>query len=322
MSLIPQADGDTDRRPRFLLTIPEHWDGMGLAQLLDVLNREQQAELPEHLIATGAVWLDRRRVQNPEQPVATGQILAVHFPPSGSRPAHVSSAEILYEDEALLVLNKPPGVYVTMTPWDAASDLFWATRQFLTERDGAPPTLHLAHQLDRDTSGVLIFTKDPRANAPLQSMFMEHRIHKRYLALVAEAVDWEEQQVITGHGRGGQGLFRIYPLEAVGSTLPGGHVVKSMETCFRIVQRFDQATLLEAMPVTGRTHQIRLHLRHLGYPIAGDLRYGGVSELAGVALTHHLLHASTVELAHPLGSGLLHLNAPLPTLFVEVVARL
>jgi 23S rRNA-/tRNA-specific pseudouridylate synthase len=168
----------------------------------------------------------------------------------------------------------------------------------------------------------LLFSKDPRANAPLQAMFMEHRIHKRYLALVGAVVDWDEIDVLTGHGRGGQGLFRIYPLEEVGTVLPGGQVVKSMETRFRIIERYDDATLLEAMPVTGRTHQIRLHLRHLGYPIAGDLRYGGATNLGGVLLTHHLLHASAVELAHPRAGHPLRLNAPLPPLFSEVLERL
>jgi 23S rRNA pseudouridine1911/1915/1917 synthase len=320
--MILQPDGGPDRRPKFLLTIPEHWNGLPLAHLLDLLNREQDAGLDEQLIATGAVWLDRRRVQDPAQPVAEGQILAVHFPPTDSRPAYVTAADILYEDEALLVLNKPPGVYVTMTPWDTTNDFFGAARRFLLERDGVAPLLHLAHQLDRDTSGVLLFSKDPRANAPLQTMFVEHSIRKHYLALVAGAPDWDEMQVSTGHGRGGQGLFRIYPLEEVGSVLPGGQVVKSMETHFRVVQRFEGATLLEAMPVTGRTHQIRLHLRHLGYPLAGDLRYGGVSELAGIVLTHHLLHAASVELAHPLNRSALHFEAPLPPLFAEVVERL
>lgn len=317
-----QAEGTPDRRPKFLLTISERWHGLALAHLLDLLNHEQDAGLDEQLIATGAVWLDRRRVQDPAQPVVEGQVLAVHFPPLDSRTAHVTTADILYEDDALLVLNKPPGVYVTMTPWDTTNDLFSATRRFLTERDGVAPIVHLAHQLDRDTSGVLLFSTDPCANAPLQAMFVEHSIRKRYLALITGSPDWDDVQVSTGHGRGGQGLFRIYPLEEVGAVLPGGQVVKAMETHFRVAHRFEGATLLEAMPVTGRTHQIRLHLRHLGSPIAGDLRYGGVSELNSIVLTHHLLHAASVDLAHPRTGSPLHLEAPLPPLFAEVVARL
>ena len=320
--MIPAGDGTPDRRPKFLFQIPVRLAGLRLGRLLEVLNDEQDVDLDEQMIATGAVWLDRRRVQDAEQPVAEGQILAIHFPPPGSRSARVTPADILYEDDALLVLNKPPGVYVTMTPWDAGNDLFWAARRFLAERDGDPPALHLAHQLDRDTSGVLLFSKDPRANAPLQRMFVEHAIHKHYLALSEGHVGWNAIEVQTGHGRGGQGLFRVYPLEEVGSTLPGGQVVKSMETRFRVVERFAAATLLEATPVTGRTHQIRLHLRHLQHPIAGDLRYGGTPELAGVSLSHHLLHADVMALQHPRTSLLLRFEAPLPPLFAEVLGRL
>jgi 23S rRNA pseudouridine1911/1915/1917 synthase len=320
--VVPAEEGTPVRRPKVLFQIPARLAGLHLARLLEVLNDEQDADLDEQLIATGAVWLDRRRVQDVDQPVAEGQILAIHFPPPGSRSVRVTPADILYEDDTLLVLNKPPGVYVTMTPWDAGNDLFWAARRFLAERDGAAPTLHLAHQLDRDTSGVLLFSKDPRANAPLQRMFMEHTIHKQYLALTEGHVGWDTLEVQTGHGRGGQGLFRVYPLQEVGSTLPGGRVVKSMETRFRVVERFAAATLLEATPVTGRTHQIRLHLRHLQYPIAGDLRYGGAPELAGMSLLHHLLHAAVVALQHPCESWPLRFEAPLPPLFAEVLGKL
>jgi 23S rRNA pseudouridine1911/1915/1917 synthase len=320
--VLPQSTEIAERRPRFLLTIPAKWAGLTLESLLAILNVEQGAGLDEQLITTGAIWLDRRRVQDPAHPVVEGQILAVHFPPSDGLVARVSAADILYEDDALLVLNKPPGVYVTMTPWDATNDLLYATRRFLATRDGIPPVLHLAHQLDRDTSGVLLFSKDPRANAPLQAMFTEHRIRKRYLTLVTAPLGWDEVEVRTGHGRGGQGLFRIYPLEDVGAVLPGGQVVKSMETHFRVVERFEGATLLEARPITGRTHQIRLHLLHLGAPIAGDLRYGGTSSLVGMSLTHHLLHAGSMELAHPRDGRALHFEAPLPPLFAAALARL
>lgn len=300
---------------------PEHSGTTLLASVSAIAGLEQAAA--ERLILRGGAWLGRYRVQEPTQIVEAGQMLTVHFPLPNLRPAIISAADVLYEDPALLVLNKPPGIYVTMTPWDTTADLLWATRRFLEERDGAPPTLHLAHQLDRDTSGVLVLTKDPRANAPIQKVFLGHQIHKRYCALIGSVPAWETLELCTGHGRGAHGLFRVYPLDMVG-THPGdrAHVVRSMETHFTVVERFASESLIDAQPLTGRTHQIRLHLAHAGHPIAGDLRYGGVAEIAGIALDHHLLHAAELTLQHPLEHTPLVLTAPLPPLFAQVLETL
>jgi 23S rRNA pseudouridine1911/1915/1917 synthase len=275
------------------------------------------------LIERGGAWIDGQRVQDPDRRVAAGGLLSLHFPPPDERPAVITAADILYEDAALLVLNKPAGVYVTMTPWSAVGDVQWAARCFIAERDGSAPPLHLAHQLDRDTSGVLVMTKDPRANAPLQAAFLNHLVHKRYLALATGVPAAERWVARTGHGRGAHGLFRVYPLEAVGSRIGEGKVtVKSMETHFEVVERFSTCVLVAARPITGRTHQIRLHLREAGYPVVGDVRYGGAIEVADLAPTHHLLHAAELELPHPTEERRLRLIASLPPLFSEVIARL
>jgi 23S rRNA pseudouridine1911/1915/1917 synthase len=198
-----------------------------------------------------------------------------------------------------------------------------AARQFLAARDGNAPSLHLAHQLDRDTSGVLVLSKDPRANAPLQRAFLEGTLHKRYLALTTGVPPWTTWQARTGHGRGAHGLFRVYPLEIVGSPIGDGRLrVKGMETHFEVQETYETATLVEARPLTGRTHQIRLHLQVAGYPVAGDIRYGGTPELAGFALAHHLLHAAELDLPHPIEERRLRLVAPLPLLFTEVQSAL
>lgn len=267
--------------------------------------------------AHGSVWRERWRVRDADAPVAAGMTLTVHVPPGGVYPdVRLGAADIVWEDEVLLVVNKPPGMYVNETPWDDQGHVLAALRRFVAERDGVPPQLHLAHQLDRDTSGVLILTKDRRANAPLQKMFMRQTIRKTYWALCAGQPPHDAFIVESGHGRGKNGLFRLYPVTEVGTPLPiTGAPVRYMATEFAVRQRWHDVALVEAHPRTGRTHQIRLHLYGLGLPVLGDGRYEGPRMLGEVALTHHLLHAQRLQFRHPLTNVPLDFTAPPPPLF-------
>ena len=135
--------------------------------------------------------------------------------------------------------------------------------------------VHLAHRLDRDTSGVLLLSTDPAANPGLQRAFTEGLVRKQYLCACVGEPPEDEFSVTTGHGRARQGLWHVYPAEEIGRELPGGARVKSMVTRFAVERRLGGAALVRAFPITGRTHQIRLHMAHLGHPLLGDTRYGG-----------------------------------------------
>ena len=304
------------------MAVPATWAGWCLADAVSIaasIDRAAARALIEH----GGVWVDRRRAQDPLHELSDGQLLALHFPPPGEQHATITPADVLHEDSSLLILNKPPGTYVTMTPWSATGDVLWAARQFLTLRDGAAPPLHLAHQLDRDTSGVLLISKDPAVNAALQDVFLRRVVEKRYLAVVAGVPTWETLHLRSGHGRGGHGLFRIYPLETVGYRLTEGNgSINLMETRLTVVERFAATALVEARPLTGRTHQIRLHLVCAGHAIVGDARYGGPVEIGGMSIGHHLLHAAHLRLPHPVTGAVLDVDAPPPPLLEEVLRRL
>eukprot|EP00850_Spirogloea_muscicola_P009587 SM000054S18073 [mRNA] locus=s54:209902:211249:+ [translate_table: standard] len=210
----------------------------------------------------------------------------------------------------------------------------------------APPPFYLVHRLDRDTSGVLMIAKGRAAAGAVGRTLANRSFRKFYVALCgaragsgAGAPSWAWQAVATGHGRSRGGLWRVYALEDVGRMLPGGSCVKRMDTAVEVLavcNGFDVASgstavvlpessgqsdgnggaeslanttmvLLRATPTTGRTHQIRLHCQHLGLPIAGDVRYGG---LPGSA---HALHAESVAFNHPTTGALLRISAPLPS---------
>ncbi len=270
----------------------------------------------------GGVWADQWRVADGAQPAVAEQTLTVHFPPGDQYATLEMSADWLVdEDEFLVILNKPPGAYVGVTPWDIHGNVQAALRRALLARDGVVYPIHLAHQLDRDTSGVLVVSKHPSANAPLQRVFAGQLVTKRYLALAQGRVEPAQFTVETGHGRGAHGLFRTYPLEQVGETLLGKQRVKYMATAFAVEQRFTDATLLHAAPQTGRTHQIWLHLHGRRHPILGDARYGGPLVIGDLALHHHLLHAEQLTLQHPLTRSATTWNAPLPPLFRAALAQ-
>jgi 23S rRNA pseudouridine1911/1915/1917 synthase len=313
-----------DDSPTIRLTIPLEDAGR---PLLDVVGAALAGELnPHQLIARGGLWVDRARVRDLQAVAQAGSEIAIMRPLSGVYVDIVMSADwILFEDDDLLALDKPAGVYVDSTPWDAEGNLHAALNRFLAARDGTEPRTHLAHRLDRDTTGVLLVTKNPAVNPAIQRGFVRGRMHKEYLALCVGVPSERSFDVVTGHGRTAHGLFRVYPAEQIGQVLLNGSHVKEMRTHFKVERTLtprplrahegeeEPATLVRAFPATGRTHQIRLHLAHLGYPLLGDTKYGGPATWRGRALSFHLLHAERLELLHPRTNEPLKLVAPAPT---------
>ena len=297
--------------PTIRLVIPPEHDGRPLHVFVtEALGGDLEGA---RLIERGGLWVDGARMRDPEARARAGAEIAIHRPLSGIYPEIlVSAAQIIYEDDDLLALNKPAGVYVDSTPWDAEGNYHAALVRFIAARDSVVPRLHLAHRLDRDTTGVLLVTKNPEINPRIQSAFIHGTVHKQYLALCAGAPVHDSFEIATGHGRGAHGLFRVYPAEEIGRVLANGSRVKAMRTRFQVEVRADEATLVRAFPETGRTHQIRLHLAHLGHPLLGDARYGGPAHWRGEIVPFHLLHAERLALPHPRSGQTLDITAPAP----------
>jgi 23S rRNA pseudouridine1911/1915/1917 synthase len=294
-----------------LVTIPTTDPGALLRDALTAaLDDEGEAVW---LIMRGGVWVNGRRVRDPDRPLPANATVVVQRPPDGVyRDPVVTPGMILYEDDDLIALDKPTCAYVEATPWDAEGHLRAALAHFLEARDGSAPPLHLAHRLDRDTSGVLLLSKMPDVNAGLQRAFREGSVQKTYLALCAGLPAFDTLEIETGHGRGRSGVFRVFPREDIGRILPQGGTVKAMRTRLSVVRRMGDAALVCATPLTGRTHQIRLHLAFLGHPLIGDVKYGGPSTWRSGAVDHHHLHAVRLELPHPRSGAPLIIESPTP----------
>lgn len=310
-------------RPKIDQQVDAAQAGRSLRELVAALAQVAPDEAVA-LIERGAVWVDRFRVREADVPLTEGSRLAVHFPPNGVYDRiSLRAADIAWEDRWMLALNKQPGWYANLTPWDIHGALPTALAAYLRDREGHDLPIHFAHQLDRDTSGLLLVSKKGEINAAIQQMFVGGAIDKTYLALATGAIADDVLEVQTGHGRGKHGLFRVYSLDEVGAPLPfGAGRVRLMHTRFEVIARAADATLLHAHPRTGRTHQIRLHLQHLGHPLVGDARYGGAMEIRDLAIPHHLLHALRLVFPHPVTKQQTKLHAPPPPIWITVLDRL
>jgi RluA family pseudouridine synthase len=252
-------------------------------------------------------------------------------------PRQKPDLHILYEDEELLVIDKPAGLLVIPDRWDAAKPtVVKLARAYLQTRadtegevSGQPPRIWVVHRLDRDTSGVLILAKSARAHAALSRQFEHGKVQKTYLALVS------------GQAIHDAGVVRL-PL-GPHAHRPGMMAVrrqhgKSALTRYSVLERFRGYTLLDVRPQTGRSHQIRVHLQAIGYPLAIDILYGSGEPLllsalkrsyrpkAG-AVEHPLmarltLHAQALSLTHPTLGGTCTWLAPLPKDFTAVLRNL
>lgn len=221
---------------------------------------------------------------------------------------------ILFEDDALVAIDKPEGVAV-----HGGSGVSFGVIEALRRQRPQAKFLELAHRLDRETSGVLLVGKKRSALTALHDMFREHGqgVDKRYLVLVKGR--WMNG---VQHARMPLHKYLTEGGERRVSVSPEGKV---SHTVFRLLARWPDVSLLEAQLKTGRTHQIRVHLAHLGFPILGDEKYGDFTlnrELRRGALKRMALHAWHMHFNHPLSGEPLDLLAPPPEAMLRYIATL
>lgn len=265
----------------------------------------------KRLIDLGGAHVDGRRVRRCSLAVHTGQSIELHVDGLPLEPFQLTPERILYRDKYLLALDKPAGIATQPTPARYQGTVFAALQQLLGTVRGEKG-LGMVQRLDRDTSGVLIFSTHPRAHKGLTAAFSEHRVAKRYLALVAG-----HPQATSGEIR--SQLARRRSTNRMVSVERGG---KPAITRFRVMVAGEGASLVEVELLTGRSHQIRVHFSEAGHPLLGDTAYGGLAVCAGVTVPRQMLHASELGLDHPVSGVRLELRAPLPDDFQTIMRRL
>jgi 23S rRNA pseudouridine955/2504/2580 synthase len=291
-----------------LVTVDEGGEGQRIDNFLAKWLKGVPKSHLYRILRSGEVRVNSKRVDATRRlvlgdvvripPVRTAAAAAKPTAPLASK----FEGKTIFEDDALLVIDKPAGVAVH----GGSGISRGVIEQLRLERPQAK-FLELVHRLDRETSGVLLLAKKRSALVALHEAIRSNAMQKRYLILVCG--EWKDQK------RRVKLPLKKYTLESGERRVSVDEEGQASETVFHLKQSFDEFTLLEAELITGRTHQLRVQLQHLGFPIAGDDKYGdyGVNKaLQKRGLKHMFLHSAETIIRHPLTGEELRLAAPLP----------
>ena len=231
--------------------------------------------------------------------------------------------DVIFEDEQLMVINKPAGLVVHPGVGNFHATLVnavaWHLRNLPTY-DPNDPSVGLVHRIDKDTSGLLVIAKTPEAKTELGAQFFNKTTHRSYVALVWGNFSEDSGRIEGNIGRDPKDRLRmaVFP--------PGSEVGKPAVTHYRVLERYGYTTLVECILETGRTHQIRAHMTHIGHPLFADERYGGMEILRGERTASYrqyiqncfklccrqALHARTLGFVHPVSHEQMDFASPLP----------
>lgn len=256
----------------------------------------------QRAIAAGCVLVDGVAREKAHR-LAGGERIEVDLAPAAELPREGPPLELAWRDEHLVVVRKPAGLPTHPTEnrrGGTVVNRLLGMGIALAPR-GGPLRPGIVHRLDAGTSGLLVVACDDETYEALAAVFERHEADRRYLALVRGVVANDRFEVDAPLGRIGARI-RI--------DATGGRVAS---TAFEVRERFDRATLLEAEPRTGRTHQVRVHLSSIGHPILGDRRYGGGGDDAReLGLERPFLHAWRIAFDHPVTGERIELQDPIP----------
>ncbi len=305
-----------------LLTIEAEHEGQRIDNFLKTQLKGVPKSLIYRILRKGEVRVNKKRIK-PEYKLCTGDEVRVppvrvaeknELPSANLGSIQRLESQILFEDDAMIVLNKPSGMAV-----HGGSGLSFGVIEGLRALRPEARFLELVHRLDRDTSGVLLVAKKRSALRSLHEQLRVKTMRKQYLALVRG--QWQPHVKVVN------APLRKNDLQSGERVVRVSSDGKPSETRFRIARQFAEATLVECSPITGRTHQIRVHTQHAGHPIACDDKYGEAAfddKMRSQGLKRLFLHAWKLSFIHPADGHEMQVEAPLaPELddFLNKLAR-
>lgn len=289
--------------------------GLRLDRALAELFPDQSRNSLTRLIDEGHVRLDTVVASKPSHKVAAGQTIDVDFPPpvSTSIESQDLPLHVIYEDEDLVVIDKPAGMVVHPAAGHRDETLVNALLFHVRDLSGIGGELRpgIVHRLDKDTSGVMVIAKNDEAHRKLTAAWNTEAIRKEYIAIVYGTPRAAKGTIDAPIGRDSRDRKRM-------AIVPGGrHAV----TDYEVIEALRGVSVVRCRLRTGRTHQIRVHMKHLGHPIVGDPLYSGPQwrgipdkqiQRALAMIRHQALHAARLTLPHPRTAQPLTFEAELP----------
>ena len=280
-------------------TVTEEQNGIRLDRYLAINIPSTSRSTIQRLIRNGQVTVEEHVITQASLHVRQNQIISCELPEEESLIAKAIDLEILYEDDSIVVVNKQPGVVVHP---GAGQNKTTLVEGLLVNRDlpidDDPMRPGIVHRLDKDTSGTIVVAKTPLALRVMKEQFAERTVHKLYIAQVEGIIKEKEGMIDAPIGRDPANPRRM----AINSR------GRSAQSEFRVLQRSDSSSLLMIRLLTGRTHQIRLHMRYIGHSIVGDTMYGREG-------TRLMLHAWRLGFIHPQDGEYISFTAPIPADF-------
>lgn len=294
--------------------INEETENIRLDKVVTLFNQEISRSMIQKLLEEDKIKVNEK-VQKASYKTKIGDVISVEeiILKEIELKAQDIPIEIIYEDNDIIVVNKPKGMVVHPANGNPDGTLVNAIMNICKDSlsgIGGEIRPGIVHRLDKDTSGLLIVAKNDKAHINLSEQIKNREIVKKYIALVRGVVRENQATIDMPIGRSNKDRKKM-------AVRKDG---KNAVTHFNVIKRYDGFTLLDIKIDTGRTHQIRVHLAEIGYPVVGDEVYSNGKNPFGVK--GQMLHAKSLEFKHPITGKTLKLEAPLPEYFEDVLNKL
>lgn len=300
---------------KYQFVITEEQEGERIDKCLNGLIEGLSRSYIQKLLSNGEITVNGIAIKASYR-VSADDLIQVSLPPAVTPdilPENIP-LDILYEDADVIVVNKPKGMVVHPAPGHYSGTLVNALLYHCEgELSGINGVLRpgIVHRIDQDTTGSVIACKNDKAHACIARQLKEHTIVRRYYAIVHGAVEREEGVIHTQIGRHPTDRKKMAVLDSGG---------KEAVTHYKVLSHLQKSTYVECMLETGRTHQIRVHMTHIGHPLLGDRVYGSKND--PFHLNGQTLHAGVLGFLHPSTGRYVETKAPLPAYFVKLLDQL
>jgi len=320
---------------RFAINIDKGQDALRIDKFLMQRIENATRNKLQRAIAMGMVQVNGKEVKSNYKikPLDSIVIYSDMSPEQTDLVPEKMELNIVYEDDDLMIINKPAGIVVHPGSGNHNGTLLNGVAYYLQQKnpeltDDVLPRFGLVHRIDKNTSGLLVLAKTDVAMRHLAKQFFDHSISRKYVALAWGDVEKDEGTIVAHVGRNQRfrKLFEAYP---------DGEHGKEATTHYNVLERFGYVTLVQCVLETGRTHQIRVHMKHMGHPLFNDDFYGGDKIVKGTVYTKYkqfvdncfkicqrqALHAKTLGFVHPTTGKDMFFEAPLPEDIEKVIEK-